>query len=115
MSEPRVVITDVDYPDLSIERAILEPAGITVEVPQVKSGPRLIHAVEDADALIVQYARITSDVLAALRHCQIIVRYGVGLDTIDLPAAAELGIAVHNVPDYCTEEVADHTLALMLV
>ncbi len=113
-SQPRVVVTDVDYPDLSLERSILEPAGIAVDVAQVKSGPRLIDAVQDADALIVQYARITRDVVAALRRCRIIVRYGVGLDTIDLAAAAERGIAVHNVPDYCTEEVADHTLALIL-
>jgi D-3-phosphoglycerate dehydrogenase len=114
MSQPRVVVTDADYPDLSIERAILEPAGITVDVPQVKGGPLLIDAAQDADGLIVQYARITREVVAALRHCRIIVRYGFGLDTIDLGAAAERGIAVHNVPDYCTEEVADHTLALML-
>src|SRR5436190_14393765 len=114
MNQPRVVVSDVDYPDLSIERAILEPAGIVVDVPQVKSGPRLIEVTHDADALIVQYARITREVLAALEHCRMIVRYGVGLDTIDVAAAKERGIAVHNVPDYCTEEVADHTLALIL-
>jgi D-3-phosphoglycerate dehydrogenase len=110
----RVVVTDVDYPDLNIERAILEPAGVEVDVRQVKGGPDLIEAVRDADGLIVQYARITREVLNAMQHCRIIARYGVGLDTIDQAAAAELGIAVHNVPDYCTEEVADHTLALML-
>jgi D-3-phosphoglycerate dehydrogenase len=114
MSQPRVVVTDIDYPDLSIERAILEPAGFLLDVPQVKSGPRLMDAVREADALIVQYARITREVLAELQHCRIIARYGVGLDTIDVAAAAERGIAVHNVPDYCTEEVADHTLALVL-
>jgi D-3-phosphoglycerate dehydrogenase / 2-oxoglutarate reductase len=113
-SRPRVVVTDADYPDLNIERGILEAEGIIVDVPQVKSGPQLIDAARDADALIVQYARITREVIAALRHCRIIVRYGVGLDTIDLDAAAGHRIAVHNVPDYCTEEVADHTLALML-
>jgi len=110
----RVVVTDVDYPDLNIERAILEPAGVEVDVRQVKGGPDLIEAVRNADGLIVQYARITREVLNAMQHCRIIARYGVGLDTIDQAAAAELGIAVHNVPDYCTEEVADHTLALML-
>jgi len=107
-SRPRVVVTDADYPDLNIERGILEAEGIIVDVPQVKSGPRLIDATRDADGLIVQYARITREVIAALRHCRIIV------PPIDLDAAADHGIAVHNVPDYCPEEVADHTLALML-
>ena len=110
----RVVVTDVDYPDLKLERAILESAGLEVVVPQVKDGPALIEAVRDADGVIVQYARITRDVLAEMRRCRVIARYGVGLDTIDVAAAAERGIPVHNVPDYCTEEVADHTLALML-
>jgi D-3-phosphoglycerate dehydrogenase len=114
MAAPRVVVTDCDYPNLDIERAVLEPVGIEVEARQVKNGPALIEAVQDADGLIVQYAMITRDVVAALRHCRIIARYGVGLDTIDQQAAGERGIAVHNVPDYCTEEVADHTLALAL-
>jgi len=114
LSRPRVVITDADYPDLSIERAILEPAGIRLDVPEVTHGPRLIDAVREADGLIVQYAMITREVVAELHHCRIIARYGVGLDTIDVSAAEQHGIAVHNVPDYCTEEVADHTLALML-
>jgi len=114
VSGGRVVITDVDYPDVAIERGILEAAGLELEVHQAKSGPALHEIVRQADGLIVQYARITRAVLADMPRCQIIARYGVGLDTIDLAAAAERGIAVHNVPDYCTEEVADHTLALLL-
>lgn len=114
MSRPRVVITDVDYPDVRIERSVLEPAGIQLDVCQVRSGPALQELARDADALIVQYARITRDVFAAMTHCRIVVRYGVGLDTIDLEAARDFGVDVRNVPDYCTEEVADHTLALML-
>jgi D-3-phosphoglycerate dehydrogenase len=114
MPPPRVVVTDVDYPDLHIERAILDAAGIQLEVHQVQSGPRLLEIVREADALIVQYARITREVFASMQRCRMVARYGVGLDTIDLEAAAERGIPVRNVPDYCTEEVADHTLALML-
>src|SRR5689334_11657093 len=84
----RVVITDVDYPDVSIERSVLEGADITLSVHQVKAGAQLIELVRDADGVIVQYARITREVLEAMKHCRIVVRYGVGLDTIDLPAAA---------------------------
>ncbi len=113
-SPVRVVVTDADYPDLSIERAILEPLGIHVDARQIRAGPELIEAVREADGVIVQYALITRQVLAAMNRCRIVARYGVGLDTIDQAAAAERGIAVRNVPDYCTEEVADHTLALAL-
>jgi len=56
----------------------------------------------------------TGRVLSELKPCKIIVRYGVGVDTVDLAAAAERGIVVSNVPDYGTEEVADHALAMML-
>jgi D-3-phosphoglycerate dehydrogenase len=114
MSAPRVVVTDFDYPDLDIERAVLEPAGLVVETHHVKDGPELSAIVREADGLMVQYARITREVVAAMQRCKVIARYGVGLDTIDQAAAGERGIRVHNVPDYCTEEVADHTIALML-
>jgi D-3-phosphoglycerate dehydrogenase / 2-oxoglutarate reductase len=114
MSSARVVITDVDYPDVSIEQAIFDAAGVQLEVHQVKDGPELRELVRDVDGVIVQYARITREVLAVMQRCRMVARYGVGLDTIDLSASAELGIEVRNVPDYCTEEVADHTLALML-
>ncbi|MBV9170170.1 MAG: C-terminal binding protein, partial [Chloroflexi bacterium] len=114
MSAARAVITDIDYPDVDIEQAIFHAAGIALEVHQVKDGPRLVDLVREADGVIVQYARMTREVLSGMTRCRMVARYGVGLDTIDLAAAGELGIAVRNVPDYCTEEVADHALALML-
>lgn len=58
--------------------------------------------------------RFNRHVLSQLGTCRTIVRYGVGIETIDLEAASERGILVANVPDYCTEEVATHTLALLL-
>jgi D-3-phosphoglycerate dehydrogenase len=53
-------------------------------------------------------------VIEALERCRIIVRYGIGVDTIDIPAATERGIMVANVPDYCVDEVSDHALTLVL-
>ncbi len=50
-----------------------------------------------------------------MKRCRIIVRYGIGVDTIDIPAATERGIMVANVPDYCIDEVSDHALALLLM
>jgi D-3-phosphoglycerate dehydrogenase len=68
----------------------------------------------DAHALLVQYVPITAQVMDALPSVRVLGRYGVSVDTIDLPAAAARGIRVVNVPDYCIDEVADHTIALIL-
>ena len=67
-----------------------------------------------AEGLLLQYAPMTRRVLQSLKQCQVLVRYGVGVDTVDLQAASDLGIVVSNVPDYGTDEVSDHALALML-
>ncbi len=60
------------------------------------------------------YAPMTRRAMQQLPRCRIIARYGVGVDTVDLRAAADLGIIVSNVPDYGTHEVSDHALAMML-
>lgn len=57
---------------------------------------------------------ISAAVVGQLRHCRAIIRNGVGFDSVDTASAAARGIPVCNVPDYGTEEVADHTLALAL-
>lgn len=68
-----------------------------------------------ADALILWHGPlITADVIARLKNCRAIIRNGVGFDSVDIAAAAAAGIPVCNVPDYGTEEVADHAIALTL-
>jgi lactate dehydrogenase-like 2-hydroxyacid dehydrogenase len=57
---------------------------------------------------------ITAEVMAQMPKCRIIARYGIGVDTIDLDAATPAGIIVTNNPTYCIEEVAEHTMALLL-
>jgi D-3-phosphoglycerate dehydrogenase / 2-oxoglutarate reductase len=111
-----VLITDCDHPTIDVERAILEGAGLTVELARCRTPEDVIAAATDVGAigLIVQYASITGEVLRALPGCRVVGRYGVGLDTIDLVTAAELSVRVVNVPDYCTDEVADHALGLIL-
>jgi len=111
---PLVVVTDHGFPDLAQERAVLASTGARLEVAPAASGSGLAAAVRDADALLVQFARIDAHLVAQLRRCRVIVRYGIGVDTIDLDAAAQRGIAVVNVPDYALDEVADHALALLL-
>jgi D-3-phosphoglycerate dehydrogenase / 2-oxoglutarate reductase len=68
----------------------------------------------DADAVLVTYAKLPPNLLKELRRCKVIGRFGLGVDNIDLPAAAALGITVTYVPDYCLHEVSDHAVALLL-
>jgi D-3-phosphoglycerate dehydrogenase len=107
---------DCDHPNVDVERALLEAAGFRVVLGTCRTADDVIEAATKvgAVALIVQYAPISADVLRSLPGVKGVGRYGVGLDTIDLAAAAQLGIRVVNVPDYCTDEVADHALGLML-
>ena len=112
MAAFKVYVSDYDYPDLTIERAILEPIGATVIGLQCKTGEGLAEQARDADAILQQYANIPRETIAKLERCKVICRYGIGVDIVDVKAAAERGIFVTNVPDYCLDEVADHTIAL---
>lgn len=109
-----VIITDSGFPDNNPEKKILETINCSLTNIQCKDEFQLKLKVSMADALIVQWAPITRSVIECLNQCKIIVRYGIGVDNIDLVAAKEKGIPVCNVPDYCIEEVADHTIALAL-
>jgi D-3-phosphoglycerate dehydrogenase len=110
----KVVVTDFTFPTLEVEEGILRPEGIEVVGGQCKTTPTLIPLVADADAVIVQFAPITADVIAAMDRARAIIRYGIGVDNVDLDAARARGIPVCNVPAYCIDEVADHTLAFLL-
>jgi D-3-phosphoglycerate dehydrogenase len=68
----------------------------------------------DADAILNTYLPWDAESIEALERCQIIARYGIGFDNVDLDAARQAGIVVTNVPDYSVEEVAVHALALIL-
>lgn len=110
----RVVITDCDHGSIEEEKEEFSRMGAEVTLAQVKKKEEVIQACKDADGLINQYTLLTREVLENLPRCRVISRYGVGVDSIDLQAATDLGIIVANVPDYCVEEVANHTIALIL-
>ena len=114
MSGQIVIVADCDHAAIDIERAVLRDLCPDVAWLTCRSEDELIAQCGGADGLLIMYAPMTRRVLQSLPRCKVIVRYGVGVDTIDLKAAAELGIVVSNVPDYGTQEVADHALALML-
>jgi D-3-phosphoglycerate dehydrogenase len=111
----KVVITDHRFPDVEQERLAVEAAGGKLVVAQTTDEQQLAGACKDADGVITARAQITKGVIEAMERCQIIVRYGIGVDTIDIAAATERGIMVANVPDYCIDEVSDHALTLLLM
>lgn len=110
----KIMYTDIDHPSLDIERGVIQAAGLDFSVTQCKTEDDVIAKCADADILINQYAPITARVMDALPNFKMVVRYGVGVDNIDVKAAVDRGITVCNIPDYGTNEVADHALALML-
>ncbi|MEJ7591918.1 MAG: C-terminal binding protein [Planctomycetaceae bacterium] len=111
----KVAITDYSFPDLSVEESILQSAGHAIEAwKEKKTAAELSALVADADAVITQFAPVNAEVIASMQKARVIVRYGIGVDNVDLAAARAKGIPVCNVPDYCIDEVADHTLAFIL-
>jgi len=113
-TKPKVVVTDYAFPDLSTEQEVLAAAGCEVVGRQCKTEAELSELCQDADAVMTQFARVNANVIRAMGRARVIVRYGIGVDNVDLEAARARNIPVCNVPDYCVDEVADHTLAFIL-
>jgi len=111
---PLVAVTDYSFPSLDIEEAVLRPWDVEIRCGQCKTPEALSPLVRDADAVITQFAPVNAEVIGAMERAKVIVRYGIGVDNVDLNAARRRGIPVCNVPDYCIDEVADHTLAFIL-
>ena len=110
----KVVLTDYVWESLDVEKKTLAGLADLVAL-QTKKPDEFITAAADCDALLNTYAGpITAEVMAKMPKCKIIARYGIGVDTIDLDAATAAGIIVTNNPSYCIEEVAEHTMALLL-
>jgi D-3-phosphoglycerate dehydrogenase len=113
-SEYRVVITDCDHGSIREEKEEFDRMGAELILAQVREEEELIRVGKEADGLINQYALLTRRVFENLPKCKVVARYGVGVDSIDLRAATDLGIIIANVPDYCIDEVASHAVAMML-
>ncbi len=118
MTKPKIVFTDYYYPHNNIEVEILRKLG-DIEIVDctklfpggIKDEDRVIEYASDADAIIVQFAKMSQRVIDRLERCKIISRYAIGVDVIDVKVAKEKGIVVANVPDYCIEEVSDTAIA----
>jgi D-3-phosphoglycerate dehydrogenase len=113
MGSFRVVVTDPLVPSVETERQVIGAADGELLLTQGDEAS-VIDAARHADALLNTYFPLDARVIEQLERCKIIARYGIGVDNVNLDAARRKGIVVTNVPDYCVEEVATHTLALTL-
>jgi D-3-phosphoglycerate dehydrogenase len=110
----RVVITDCDHGSIEEEKEEFDRMDTELILAQVQEEKDLTRACREADGLLNQYALLTRRVLENLPKCKVVSRYGVGVDSVDLRAATDLGMIVANVPDYCIDEVANQTLSMIL-
>ena len=109
-----VVITDYNFNDLSIEEEIFQESKIKLTSEKNPNKEALKVLTQDADYIITQFAKLDNEIINNFNKAKIIVRYGVGYDNVDIKAARSKNIPVCNVPDYCIDEVADHTIAFIL-
>lgn len=114
MADAKIVVTDCDHANMNEETAVFEKAGIPWRLCHCHTEDDLIRECKGAVSVCNQYAKFTEKVFASLPELKVVVRYGVGVDNVDLVAATRHGVQVCNVPDYGTFEVADQALAMML-
>jgi D-3-phosphoglycerate dehydrogenase len=114
MPRPLIAVTDSPFPSLDPAKAALDRLDPELRMARSTSADDILAVARNADAILVTYAKLPGELLRALTRCKVIGRFGLGVDNIDIKAAAELGITVTYVPDYCMHEVSDHAMALLL-
>ncbi|MBT5829757.1 MAG: C-terminal binding protein [Candidatus Latescibacteria bacterium] len=111
----RILVTDYVWPNLEVEERVLSEIGAELVVAPDGDEDTLVALADGCDGILTCWAQTTQKVIeSALPTLKVIVRYGVGLDNIDVAFATQKGIPVANVPDYCFVDVAEHTMALLL-
>lgn len=110
----KIVVTDEPFGAVAQERAVAEKFHADFEHHQCTDVLKTQQTVRDARVAFVNLAPITKEVLERMSPGSLIIRYGIGVDNIDLDAARQLGIKVANVPDYGVDTVADHATTLMV-
>lgn len=100
--------------DFGIEQKLLEEQGIECILAECKNNEEVLEVAKDADGIGLIYVDMNKELIDQLDNCKVIVRYGIGYDTIDVKAATDKGIVVCNLPDYCQQDVATHTMAMLL-
>lgn len=110
----KVVVLNASFPEFAEEIRAAKEQGAEIEILSGIADDGVVDAVHGASVVLLQFTKFGADALRVLAPSATVVRYGVGYDNIDLEAARELGVRVAYVPDYCTDEVADHTVAMIL-
>jgi D-3-phosphoglycerate dehydrogenase len=113
-AQPGSVSSTLPPTDFSYELEALTPIGAEIVEYPATSDAEFIAMAQDADAIIARGRMITAEIIAGLKNCKVIGCGSIGTDRVDVEAATRHGIPVTNVPDVFTEEVADHTMALLL-
>jgi D-3-phosphoglycerate dehydrogenase len=114
MKKQRIYYLNPPDSDLSIEHEQL--AGTEFEVEPLQVQGKLINYLDqivDAVAVMTHEVPISKSIAAGLQNCKVVMRMGVGFDSIDVPGCRKYGIEVCHVPDYGTEDVANHAVALL--
>src|SRR6266699_3801670 len=114
MAQSLVAVSDSVFPNLDLARGVVSRVGAELRVAAQPTPEGVVEVARDADALLVTYAKITAEMIAQMKRCRIISRFGIGVDNVDIAAATASGIVVTRVPDYCIDEVSDHAMALLL-
>jgi len=110
----KVVVTDYTFPTLDHEQAATTKSNAEFAAFQCRTADEVTDAVRGADVAVVQFAPLTASAIDGLAEGAAIIRYGIGFDNLDIAAANARGVPAGYVPDYCIDEVADHTVALIL-
>jgi D-3-phosphoglycerate dehydrogenase / 2-oxoglutarate reductase len=111
---PLVLICGLDHANVVEEQEVFARAGVRFRTVLARTESEYLERCGDADGLLVQYGAVSRRVLEGLPRLRVVVRYGVGVDGIDLAAATDRSVPIVNVPDYGTDEVANHAVALLL-
>src|SRR5512140_1197105 len=111
MKARRIYYLNPPYPDLLIEQELLAGGGF--ELVPLRVQGEIIDQIDDAVAIMTHEIPISEPIAARLHHCKVVTRMGVGFDIIDVAGCRKHGIEVCYVPDYGTEDVANHAIALL--
>jgi D-3-phosphoglycerate dehydrogenase len=114
MRHPVIAVSDSVFPNLNPAREVLSRIGAELLLAEGRTPQAIMQVARDADAVLVTYAKVTAEMIGQMKRCRVIARFGIGVDNVDIAAATNASIVVTRVPDYCIDEVSDHTMALLL-